>query len=158
MTSNKYLTPLSIPTIVLFILQSLVQLTTPLKNISVNSMLESVLALITCISGCCKPASHQGQKPGIGFSPESPGSGRVPGMMSHSHCVIGYASTRMNEKANKSTFMMGMWFGLAQLQNLARSPTATIKDSPSSWQSNTVSRPWLPLSKGVNRSCREDSK
>ena len=50
LTSNKYLTPLSILTIVLFIPQSLVQLTTPLKNISVNSRLDSVLALIACIS------------------------------------------------------------------------------------------------------------
>lgn len=64
----------------------------------------------------------------------------------------------MNEKVNESIFMMEMWFGLAQLQNPARSPTAMIKDSPSSWQSNGASRPWLPLSKGVNRSRWEDSK
>ena len=36
LTFNKYLIPLSIPTIVLFVFQSLVQLTTPLKNISVK--------------------------------------------------------------------------------------------------------------------------
>ena len=63
---------------------------------------------------------------------ESPGSGRVPQTVDHSHCVMGYVSPRMNEKVKESIFMMGMWFGLAQLQNPAKDPPAMIEDSPSS--------------------------
>ena len=51
-------------------------------------------------------------------------------MMGHSHCVMGDASTRMNEKVNEPILMMEMWFRLAQLQNPARSPTTTIKENP----------------------------
>lgn len=46
--SDKYVI-LSPPTKLLFILQSLVQLTTPLKNIPVNSSLNVVLALIIAL-------------------------------------------------------------------------------------------------------------
>lgn len=46
--SDKYLI-LLLPTKLLFIFQSLVQLTTPLKNIPVNSSLDVVLALITAL-------------------------------------------------------------------------------------------------------------
>ena len=45
---------------------------------------------------------------------------------------MGYVSPRMNEKVKESIFMMWMWFGLAQLQNPAKDPPATIEDSPSS--------------------------
>ena len=159
LTFNKYLISLSIPIVVLFIFQSLIQLITPLKNISVNSRFDSVLALIACISEpvISLPLPKDRNQAWV-FSPESPGSGRVPRTVGRSHCVMGYASPRMNEKVKESIFMMGMWFGLAQLQSPARGPPATIKGRPSSWQSNRVSRPWLPLSKGVNRSHQEDSK
>lgn len=47
--SDKYLILLSLPTKLLFILQSLAQLTTPLKNIPVNSSLDVVFALIIAV-------------------------------------------------------------------------------------------------------------